>query len=168
VAENEEAAASEKLGESFAVQKALGEGGGTAAHILFAVGWVCENEVEAFAGSSELGDRDEGVLGADVQRFGRETGGVGVLAQEGRVLVRKFDAESGRGAAAKAFQAQSTGAGEEFQNAGALDAGSEAVEDGLLDEVGCGADVEAFGGFEESPGMFAAGDAHEERLKAKG
>jgi hypothetical protein len=167
VAEDEEAVGSEQLGEILVVEKALRERGGAAAHIFFTVGGVGEDEVEALAGSSELGDRDEGVLGANMQGFGRETGGVSVLAQEGCVLVREFNAEGGCSATAEALQAQSAGAGEKFQDACPLDPGSEAIEDGLLNEVGCGADIKTFGGFEEPPGMFAAGNAHGERLKPK-
>ena len=106
VAEDEEAAGRNQRGQVGVIQKLLGERGGTAADIFFAVGRVGENEIELLTQGGHLGDGGAGVLHAEVEQARGEAGQFEVLPDELGVPAGFFDADGMSGAAAEAFQAR--------------------------------------------------------------
>ena len=79
-----------------------------------------------------------------------------------------FDANGGGSATAEAFEAEGAGAGEEFKHASTDDPSAKAVEDGLFDEVGRGADAKAFRDFQDTASGFATGDTHGGKVREEG
>jgi hypothetical protein len=112
VSEDEEAVGGKQAGKDWIIQELLGEGGGTAADILFAVRRVSENEGELRVSGGELGKGGEDVLGPELQGFGREAGGKDVVSKYFGVPGGLFDAEGGGSAPAEAFEAEGAGASE--------------------------------------------------------
>ena len=108
------------------------EGGGEAGDLV--VGGVDEDEVVGGVGGAPLG----GVGGVDggVERLSHALGYDGdvLLDHEGGARV-ELDEGGGGGAAAEGFESVGAGAGEEVEDAGALDEGADAGEDALAELV---------------------------------
>jgi hypothetical protein len=92
--------------------------------------------------------------------FWRKSGSLDVAAQHFGVALGFLHANRGGSATAEAFKTQSAGASKQLEDSRSFDPAAEAVEDGLFDEVWRRADIESFGNFQNSPGLFAASDAH--------
>src|SRR5260370_13366210 len=61
---------------------------------------------------------------------------------------------------AQTFEAERARAGEQFEHPASGDTSAQAVEDGLLDQVGSGTDCQAPGRLDDSPCGLAAGNSH--------
>jgi hypothetical protein len=118
-------------------------------------------------GGGELGKGGKNVLGPELERFGRQPGSENVVSKYFGVPGGLFDAEGGGSAAAEAFQAESAGAGEEFEHVSADDSSAKAVEDGLFDQVGRGADAKAFRNFQDAASGSSTSDTHGRKGKGK-
>src|SRR5450432_2823512 len=71
-----------------------------------------------------------------------------------------FDEGGVSGAAAKGFDADGSGAGEDVEEAGAGNAATEHVEEGFAQAVAGGAEGEAFEAFEDAAAIGSGDDAH--------
>jgi hypothetical protein len=130
------------------------------------IGGIDEYEVETRSGGSaargELLEGGMGVGGEDGEA-GRDFEGVEILADQfcgGGVIL--YEGYLG-GAAAKGFDADGAGAGEQIEKAGAYDAGTEDVEERFAQAITCGTEGEAFEAFQDTAAVFAGDDAHEEK-----
>lgn len=160
VAEDEEAVGVEQKWQGGIIEEPLGEGGGSAADVFFTVGRVCKDEVEGSSLGVQLGECGEDVLDAEFEAVDVESGGDGVIADEPCVAIGEFHADQMGGSAAQGFEAEGTGPGEQFKDSGSLNAWTEAVKHGLLDEVGCGPDRQSFWDFQDPTAGGSANDAH--------
>ena len=122
-----------------------GEGGGVLVGGLG--GRVKEDEVEAISGFGEPGQKGTGA--AIVQGVaGGDPEGAQVLAQGGDGERSLFGEEDVGGSAGDGFDTDGAGSGVEVGEAGALDPGTEDVEEGLAEAVAGGAGGGSAGGDE--------------------
>lgn len=130
---------------------------------FFGVGRVDEDEIEWGVGRFVLvGDfleGAEGVEGEDLRAAGDcERCEVATNQDSGGGVV--FDEDDFEGAAAESFDADGAGAGEDIEEAGARDVGTEDVEEGFAEAVAGRAERGALEAFEDAAAIFAGDDAH--------
>ena len=130
---------------------------------FFGVGRVYESEIEWGVGRFVLvGDfleGAEGVEGEDLRAAGDCEGcEVATNQDSGGGVV--FDEDDFEGPAAEGFNADSAGAGEDIEEAGAGDVGAKDVKEGFAKTVAGGAEGVAFEGFEDAAAIFSGDDAH--------
>jgi hypothetical protein len=77
-----------------------------------------------------------------------------------RVFGGLLDTSGGAGTPAKAFKAQGTGTAKQFKDAGVDHPVSQAVKDGLSDQIRGGPDAQTLGDFEDSPPRYSADNSH--------
>jgi len=110
MAQDEQASGGNQGGQDRIIQQLLGEGGGAAAGVLFAVGRIGENQVKLLTLRGQLGQGGGGVLHPQVEPAGGKPGQLEVLPDELGVPAGFLHADGMDGAAAQAFQAQGAGA----------------------------------------------------------
>jgi hypothetical protein len=112
VSEDKEAVGGKQARKDWIIQELLGEGGGTAVDVFFAVRRVGEDEGELRVRGGKLGKSGEDVLGPELQGFGRQPGGEDVVSEYLGVPGGLFDAEGRGSTAAEAFKAKGARASE--------------------------------------------------------